>query len=105
MVVCSTGAGSARPVVSSTARRKLMASIVEVAQQVFQGADEVAAQRAAQAAALQHHHIVVDRFDEQMVKPDLAELVDDDDGVGERRVLQQAIEQRRLAGARKPVST
>src|SRR5262245_25655807 len=34
-----------------------------------------------------------------MVEPDLAELVDDDDGAGERFVLQQAVEQRGLAGA------
>src|SRR5262245_21855549 len=34
-----------------------------------------------------------------MIQPDLAELVDDDDGAGERFVLQQAVEQRGLAGA------
>src|SRR3954453_2170105 len=36
-----------------------------------------------------------------MVKSDLAEFIDDDDGIGERRVLQQAIEQRGLAGTEK----
>ena len=34
-----------------------------------------------------------------MVEADLAELVDDDGGVGERRVVHQAVEQRGLAGA------
>src|SRR5262247_235236 len=34
-----------------------------------------------------------------MIQPDLAELVDDDDGAGERFVLQQTVEQRGLAGA------
>ena len=51
-----------------------------------QRVDQIAAQRAAQAAALQQHHVVVDRLDQQMVEADLAELVDDDGGVGERRV-------------------
>ena len=44
-------------------------------------------------------HVVLDRLDEKMVEPDLAELVDDDDRVGERRVLEQAVQQRRLARA------
>src|SRR5215470_10385688 len=34
-----------------------------------------------------------------MIEPDLTELVDDDDGAGERLVLQQAVEKRGLAGA------
>src|SRR5262245_12821559 len=34
-----------------------------------------------------------------MIQADLAELIDDDDGAGERFVLQQAVEQRGLAGA------
>src|SRR5262245_1932905 len=33
-----------------------------------------------------------------MIEPDLAELVDDDDGAGESFVLQQTVQQRRLAG-------
>ena len=61
--------------------------------------DEIAAQGAAQAAALQQHHAVVDRFDQQMIETDLAELVDDHGGLGERRVAQQPVEQRGLAGA------
>ena len=50
---------------------------------------------------LQQHHVVVDIFDQQMVERDLAELVDDDGGLGERRIFQQAVEQRGLAGAEK----
>ena len=99
MAVCSTGAGSASPVVSSITRRKADAAVVEIAQQAFERDDQIAAQRAAQAAALQQHHVVVDGLDQQMVEADLAELVDDDGGVGERRILQQAVEQRGLAGA------
>ena len=38
-------------------------------------------------------------LDEQMVDRDIAELVDDDGRVGERRILEQPVEQRRLAGA------
>ncbi len=34
-----------------------------------------------------------------MIEPDLAELVDDHDRAGERLILQQAVEERRLAGA------
>ena len=48
---------------------------------------------------LQQHHVVADIFDQQMVERDLAELVDDDGGLGERRILQQCVEQRGLAGA------
>ncbi len=99
MAVCSTGAGSASPVVSMHHAAEGGAAIVEIAQQVLQRVDEVAAHRAAQAAALQQHHVVVDMLDQQMVEADLAELVDDDGGLGERRVLEQPVEQRGLAGA------
>ena len=75
------------------------AAVVEIAQQVLERGDEIAAQRAAQAAALQQHHVVVDGLDQQMVEPDLAELVDDDGGAGERGIVHQAVEQRGLAGA------
>jgi hypothetical protein len=40
-----------------------------------------------------------------MVEADLAELVDHDSSVGHVRLLQQVLEQRRLAGPRKPVMT
>src|ERR1041385_15314 len=41
-------------------------------------------------------------LDQQMIKADLAELIDDHGGACERRVLEQAVEQRGLAGAEKP---
>jgi hypothetical protein len=41
-------------------------------------------------------------LDQQMVDPDLAELVDDDGRLRERRILQQSVEQRGLAGAEEP---
>ncbi len=43
----------------------------------------------------------LDMLDQQVVEADLAELVDDDGGVGERGIVQQAVEQRGLAGAEK----
>src|SRR5262249_13565690 len=67
--------------------------------ELFQRAHQVAAQRAAQATALEQHHVVVDGLHQQMVEADLAELIDDDGGVGKRGVGQQAIEERCLAGA------
>ena len=77
------------------------AAVVEIAQKLLQRIDEVAAQRAAQAAALQQHDAVPDLADQQMIEADFAEFIDDDGGLGERRVSDQAIEQRCLAGAKK----
>ena len=76
------------------------AAVVALAQQVLERRDEVAAHRAAEAAGGEQDHALVHGLDEEVVEADLAELVDDHDGVGERRVLQQAVEQRGLAGAR-----
>jgi hypothetical protein len=76
-------------------------SIVEIAQQRFQRLDQIAAQRAAETTALQQHDVVADRFDQEMIEPGLAELVDDHGGLGQRRVVDQAVEQRGLAGAEK----
>ena len=75
--------------------------VVAPAQQILKGCDEVAAHRAAQAPGREQDHAVVGRLDEQVVEPDLAELVDDHDRVGERRVAQEMVEQRRLARAEK----
>ena len=49
--------------------------------------DQVAAHGAAQAAGREQHHAVLDVLDQQMVEADLAELVDDDGGLGQRRIL------------------
>ena len=77
------------------------APVVEIAQQRLQRVDQIAAHGAAQAARLQQHHVVADIFHQQVVEADLAEFVDDDGGVGERRLFEQAVEQRGLAGAEK----
>ena len=77
------------------------AAVVEIAQQLFERGDEIAAQIAAQASARQHHHVAVDLFDQQMVERDLAELVDQDRGVAQIGIAQQGVEQRGLAGAEK----
>ena len=69
-------------------------------EQLAHGAHQVAAHRAAQAARVQRHHaLVVGLLDQQMVEPDLAELVDDHRGVGELRPAQQLVQQRGLAAA------
>ena len=47
---------------------------------------QILAHRAAQAAAGQFEHLPFDEIDEVMVDRDLADLVDDDGGVGKRRV-------------------
>ncbi len=44
---------------------------------------------------------VADMLDQEMIEADLAELVDDDGGLGERRIAQQPVEQRGLAGTEK----
>ena len=75
---------------------------VAPAQDVGEGEHEVAADRAAQAAGLQRHEAFVARLDQVVVEADLAELVDDHRGAGERWALEQPSEQRGLAAAEKP---
>ena len=77
------------------------APIVEIAQQRLQRVDQIAAHGAAQAARLQQHHVVADIFHQQVIERDVAEFVDDDGGLAQRLVLEQAVEQRGLAGAEK----
>ena len=48
---------------------------------VFDCRRKLAADRAANAARLQHHHRLVDPFEQMVVKPDLAEFVDQHRGV------------------------
>ena len=66
---------------------------------------EVSAHRAAQAAGVEQHPVLGRRRNQQVVDPDLAEFVDDDCGIRERRLLPQVIEQRRLAAAQKTSDT
>jgi hypothetical protein len=77
------------------------AAVVAPAQEVLEGRDEVAAHGAAQAPGGQKNHAVLDGLDKEVVEADLAELVDDHDRVGERRVTQESVQERRLAGAQK----
>src|SRR4029078_10266220 len=60
---------------------------------------EVAADRAADAAAVEKDDLVVDRLDQEMIQADLTELVDHDCRVGEIRLTQEAAEEGCLAGA------
>jgi hypothetical protein len=62
--------------------------LVEVTQRI----DQVAAHRAADAAAGQQHGVFVGCGDQQVVEPDLAELVDDHRCTSHCRILQQPVE-------------
>ena len=67
----------------------------------MQGAREVLAHHAAQAAVAELHDLVGTGLDEQMVEPDRAELVDDDGGVLHVLAPENAPQERRLAAAEK----
>jgi hypothetical protein len=69
-------------------------------QQVVDRIDQIAPDRAAQAARRHLDDVLVRALDQQVIDPDIAELVDDDGGVGEKRILQQEIQQRSFAGAK-----
>ena len=66
------------------------AAVVALAQEILERRDEVAAHGAAEASGGEQDHGVVDGLDKQMIEADLAELVDDDDRVGESRILAAA---------------
>ena len=78
---------------------RLDPAVVEALQQVFERVHQIAADRAAHAARTHQHHVAVDLLDEKMVEADLAEFIDEDERIGERRRGEQSIEQRGLAGA------
>ena len=75
---------------------------VAAGDQVAQLVGEVAAERAAQAAARQQHGALVDPAQQVVVDPDLAELVHDHCRLAHVRVRQEAGEQRGLAAAEEP---
>jgi hypothetical protein len=77
--------------------RSPFAAIVEIAN----GLAEIAPDGAAQTAALQDHHALVDPLKEMVIEADLAELVDEHRRIAEFRRGQQALEQSRLAAAQK----
>ena len=74
-------------------------AVLAAAEEVLQRAQQVAARRAAEAAALQLDDVLAGLPHQRMVEADLAELVDDDGGVGEGGLAQQAGEHGRLAAA------
>ena len=69
--------------------------------EVGQCVDEIATHGAAEAAVGKLDDAVRGLLDQQVVDRHLAELVDDDRRVGQRRILEQPVEQRRLAGTEK----
>ena len=92
------GIGETRRLDHDTRERR-DAAVVEPPQQILQRAHEIASDRAAQAAGGHQQHVAVDLLDEQMIEPDRAEFVDENDSVGKRPVAQQIVQQRRLARA------
>ena len=76
-------------------------AVVAAAQQIFERRDQVAAHGAAQASRTEQDHPLVHRLDQQVVETDLAELVDDHHRVGQRRVGEEAVQQRGFARAEK----
>ena len=68
-------------------------------QEIVDRVDQIAADGAAQAAGGHLDDILVGAFDQQMIDAGVAELVDDDGGIGEEGILQQLVQQGRLSGA------
>ena len=63
--------------------------------------DQFAANGAAQAPVGKLDHAIRSLFDQQMIDRHVAEFIDDHRRIGKGGVLQQAVEQRRFAGAEK----
>ena len=74
-------------------------ALIDPQRQIAQRPHQIAAHRAAEAAGIQQHGIAIQPLHQQVIEADFAELVDQHGGVAERRVLQQAVQQRGLAGA------
>src|SRR6516225_11995275 len=99
-IVWRTGAGSARPVVSTMTRSKSgTAPAARLVSSPSRVAEKIAVQCAAQAALGQQHDFSPDRLDQRVIEPHLAELVDDHRRIYEPRVAQKAADQCRLAAA------
>ncbi len=75
------------------------AAVVEVAQKLLQRVDQVATKRTTQTTALKQDDTVANLPNQQVVEADFAEFIDDDGGLGQGRVTDQAVEQRGFAGA------
>ncbi len=96
---CRIGPGSARPEVSTTMRRNDNSPASRRDSSRLQALDEIAAQRATQAARGEQRDLPVEPLVKAMVERRFAELVDDDERVAERGIAEQAVEETRLAGA------
>jgi hypothetical protein len=70
-------------------------------EQIAQAARQFAADAAAQATRSENDDVLVNLVDQIVVDGDLAELVDQHCGVGQRRLPQEMIEQRRFSGTEK----
>ena len=75
------------------------AACLQPVDQIGECVDEIAAHGAAEAAVGKLNDAIGRALDQQMVDRDVAELVDDDRRVGQRRIPKQPVEQRRLAGS------
>jgi hypothetical protein len=69
--------------------------------QISQRPDQIAPHGAAKAPGVQQHGVLVECLNQQVVQTDLAELIDQDGRVLHAGLLEQAIEQRRLADPEK----
>ena len=79
------------------ALQRLDAPGLEPVDQVGQRIHQLAAHRAAQAAVGKLDHALARLLNQQMINADLAELVDDDRRIAQRRIFQKPVEKRRLA--------
>ena len=77
------------------------AIVVALTQQILQRRDQIATNRAAEAAGRHDDDIAIDLFDKEMIEPDLAEFIDEHQAISEFRRAKQLIEQRRLTGPEK----
>ena len=98
--VCRMGAGSASPVVSITTRRNPgHLPTGAPLEQRAKARQHVFANGAAQAARGEQEDVVVERFEQEMVDTDLAEFIDEDGSLGHPGMLEQRVQERRLAAA------
>ena len=81
-------------------RQALNAAGLQPVDQVGQRIHQFATHGAAQAAVGEFDDPVRRLFDQEVIDGDIAELVDDDRRVGKCWILEQAVEQRRLASAK-----
>ncbi len=77
-------------------------AVVAALQQIFQRGNQVAPDRAAETTGRHEQHVAVDLLDQQMIEADLAELVDQDDGVRKFGRGKKLVEKCRLTRAEEP---